>query len=256
VANAGIKTYGYVHVSFNLYDSQGNQVGSTFANVNNLEPGKSWNFEAPVLQRNATDFKLIGVSAFRSKPQKGGSLQPARDRPAILHRDAGSSSWSSTSCSTARERITSRASLSAASITCDTSGLSYRPDGQATIYNRRLVRRRFSSTALTKNTSTATYSPLCFQMCAMRPFGDTDKKSGCGNESDAKTHRTPQHFVRNPRDTPNWFRESFRSAYAPSRRFCTVTILRGYLSVAGFSLCHNAPLKSNGMISPRRIRGC
>jgi hypothetical protein len=64
VTNAGAKTYGYVHVSFNLYDRQGNQVGSTFANVNNLEPGKSWNFEAPVLQSNATDFKLIGVSGF------------------------------------------------------------------------------------------------------------------------------------------------------------------------------------------------
>jgi hypothetical protein len=38
----------------------------------------------------------------------------------------------------------------------------------------------FSSTALTKKTSTAAYSPPSFQMCAMRPFGETDKKSGCG----------------------------------------------------------------------------
>src|SRR5207247_6104347 len=60
-----------------------------------------------------------GRNATRLLP--GESLQPGLDRPARLHRDAGSSSWSSTSCSTARERITSRASLSAASITCDTS---------------------------------------------------------------------------------------------------------------------------------------
>jgi hypothetical protein len=90
----------------------------------------------------------------------------------------------------------------------------------------------------------------------MRPFGETDKKSGCGNESDAKAHRTPQHFVRNPREKPNRFRESFRSAYASSRRFCTVTILREYLSVAGFSLRYNAPLESNAMISPGSVRGC
>jgi hypothetical protein len=51
----------------------------------------------------------------------GVSSRPGRDRPARLHRDAGSSSWSSTSCSAARERITSSASLSAASITCETS---------------------------------------------------------------------------------------------------------------------------------------
>jgi hypothetical protein len=49
------------------------------------------------------------------------SSQQARDRPARLHLDVGSSSWSSTSCSAARDRITSSASLSAASITCDTS---------------------------------------------------------------------------------------------------------------------------------------
>lgn len=48
------------------------------------------------------------------------SSQRDRDQPATLHLDAGSSSWSSTSCSTARERIRSRVSLSAASITCET----------------------------------------------------------------------------------------------------------------------------------------
>ena len=51
----------------------------------------------------------------------GASLQRDRDRPARLHRAVDSSSWSSTSCSTARERTRSRASLSAASITCETS---------------------------------------------------------------------------------------------------------------------------------------
>src|SRR5437773_10428301 len=54
------------------------------------------------------------------------SLQSDRGRQATLHRDVGSSRWFSTSCSTARERITSRAPLSAASITCDTSARTFR----------------------------------------------------------------------------------------------------------------------------------
>ena len=54
-------------------------------------------------------------AATRSRPD--GFWRRGPDQPATLHRDAGSSSWSSTSCSAARERITSRASLSAASIT-------------------------------------------------------------------------------------------------------------------------------------------
>lgn len=64
VTNRGSKTYGYVQVQFNLYDSNGAQVGSTMTNVNNLEPGKTWTFEAIVTEDKATSFKVMDVSGF------------------------------------------------------------------------------------------------------------------------------------------------------------------------------------------------
>jgi hypothetical protein len=58
--------------------------------------------------------------------QPGESWQPARGRRARLHPDVGSSNWSSTSCSSARERSRSSASLSAASITSETTARTFR----------------------------------------------------------------------------------------------------------------------------------
>lgn len=64
VKNNSDKQYSYVQVEFNLYDESGVQVGSTFANVNNLEPYGTWKFEAIVIEDNATRAKLKGVSGF------------------------------------------------------------------------------------------------------------------------------------------------------------------------------------------------
>lgn len=61
--NTGRK-YGYVQVEINLYDESGAQVGSTFANTNNLEPGGTWKFRAVVFEDNAKSFKVTGVSGF------------------------------------------------------------------------------------------------------------------------------------------------------------------------------------------------
>ena len=55
-------SYSYVQVDFNLYDSSGAQVGSTFANCNNVEPHATWKFDAPVLEDNATSAKFVGGS--------------------------------------------------------------------------------------------------------------------------------------------------------------------------------------------------
>ncbi len=63
VHNSGTRTYGWVQVSFNLYHHQ-EQVGTTFADVFNLEPGKSQDFHVPlteVSQSDVDDFKLMGV---------------------------------------------------------------------------------------------------------------------------------------------------------------------------------------------------
>lgn len=58
------KQFSYVQVEFNLYDDSGIQVGSTLANVNNLEPAGIWAFEAGVLEGRAIQAKLKGISSF------------------------------------------------------------------------------------------------------------------------------------------------------------------------------------------------
>ncbi len=64
VRNNTAKEHTYVQVEFNLYDDSGSQVGSTIANINNLEPGGTWKFEAFVLEDRATVAKLKGVTSF------------------------------------------------------------------------------------------------------------------------------------------------------------------------------------------------
>jgi hypothetical protein len=64
IKNNTDKEYGYVQVEINLYDDSGAQVGSTMANVNNLEAGGTWNFEAPILEDKATKYKIKDVTGF------------------------------------------------------------------------------------------------------------------------------------------------------------------------------------------------
>ena len=64
VQNHSAFTYSYVQIDFNLYDKSGAQVGSAFANVNNLEPGKKWKFKAILADDNAATFKVKGVSGW------------------------------------------------------------------------------------------------------------------------------------------------------------------------------------------------
>ena len=64
VRNNTKKTYGYVQVTINLYDASGAQVGSTLANVNNLEPSGIWKFKAPIMDDNVAKFKVKEVTGF------------------------------------------------------------------------------------------------------------------------------------------------------------------------------------------------
>jgi len=64
VTNNTDQTYSYVQVEINLYDDSGQQVGNTFDNVNNLEPGGSWNFRALVMEEKATKYKVVNVSGW------------------------------------------------------------------------------------------------------------------------------------------------------------------------------------------------
>jgi hypothetical protein len=36
----------YTQITFNIYDQSGARVGTALANINDLEPGSSWNFKA------------------------------------------------------------------------------------------------------------------------------------------------------------------------------------------------------------------
>lgn len=64
IINTTGKKLSYVQVEVNLYDKNNVQVGSTLANINNLEPGVTWAFEAPVLEERAKSAKVAGISAF------------------------------------------------------------------------------------------------------------------------------------------------------------------------------------------------
>jgi N-acetylmuramoyl-L-alanine amidase CwlA len=64
VKNNTNKQYSYVQVEINLYDDAGNQVGSTLANANNLEPGGTWKFKAPIIEEKATKYKVKDVTGF------------------------------------------------------------------------------------------------------------------------------------------------------------------------------------------------
>lgn len=64
IKNNTNRKYGYVQVEINLYDKSGQQVGSTLDNVNNLEPGAVWSFKAPILEDQATKFKVADITGF------------------------------------------------------------------------------------------------------------------------------------------------------------------------------------------------
>jgi len=64
VQNNTDKTHTYVQVEINLYDDEDNQLGSTLANTNNLEPGGKWKFKAIILEDSATKYKIKDVSGW------------------------------------------------------------------------------------------------------------------------------------------------------------------------------------------------
>ena len=44
------KEYHYLQIEYTLYDTDGNQIGTAFANINNLQAGASWKFDAMTLK--------------------------------------------------------------------------------------------------------------------------------------------------------------------------------------------------------------
>lgn len=64
LTNTTDKEVGYIQLSYTLYDADGAQVGTAFANTNNLDAGGVWKFEAIGLEENVADYKLADVTGF------------------------------------------------------------------------------------------------------------------------------------------------------------------------------------------------
>lgn len=67
VKNNTDETYSYAQVEVNIYERNGPQIGSTIANISNLDAGGEWKFEARVTQDpppNGFEYKIKDVSGY------------------------------------------------------------------------------------------------------------------------------------------------------------------------------------------------
>lgn len=64
VKNKSQNEYGYAQIEFNLYDKDGNQIGSSMDNINNLEPNGSWKFNAIIMEEGVKDVKFKGITGY------------------------------------------------------------------------------------------------------------------------------------------------------------------------------------------------
>lgn len=64
--NKAGKDLSYVQVSYNLFDADGNQIGTALANTNNLADGGTWKFEAfgPAAVDEVASYKIGDVTGF------------------------------------------------------------------------------------------------------------------------------------------------------------------------------------------------
>jgi len=63
IKNTATFAIDYVEVEFAEFDEAGNQIGTTFDNITDLQPGATWKFDAPVWDDNVKRVKLISVDA-------------------------------------------------------------------------------------------------------------------------------------------------------------------------------------------------
>lgn len=62
--NASDREYGYVQITFELFDNTEAKIGTALANVNDLSPGQRWRYEAIGFDDNASSYKLGELTAF------------------------------------------------------------------------------------------------------------------------------------------------------------------------------------------------
>lgn len=61
------KNYTYASLEFTIYDVSGNNLGTAYANINNLASGDTWNFNATLLSFPSTkpvSYKLVDIIAW------------------------------------------------------------------------------------------------------------------------------------------------------------------------------------------------
>ena len=62
--NVTNRDFSYASIEFSVYDSEGNNMGTAFANINNLAAGDTWRFEASFFDFSETkpvSYKLIEI---------------------------------------------------------------------------------------------------------------------------------------------------------------------------------------------------
>ena len=65
--NVTSEDFSYASVEFSVYDSAGNNLGTALANINNLQAGDTWRFEATLLGRPSSrpvSYKLVEIIAW------------------------------------------------------------------------------------------------------------------------------------------------------------------------------------------------
>lgn len=64
IRNTTDKTFSYVSISFKLYDSDGNQVGTTYDSISNLSGGNTWKFKATTGDDSVTRAEFDDITAW------------------------------------------------------------------------------------------------------------------------------------------------------------------------------------------------
>lgn len=65
IQNNTDKSYSYVQVTFNIYDANGNQLGTAVDNINNLEPNGTWKYKALGLTtEKVTSYKFVEITGW------------------------------------------------------------------------------------------------------------------------------------------------------------------------------------------------
>jgi len=86
VENRRSRKLSYAQITFNLYDDSGAQVGSALANINGLEAGGKWRFEATSFGTRFSTYKFDDLSGFYCTTSGEQTGEPELDRMSVFQR--------------------------------------------------------------------------------------------------------------------------------------------------------------------------